>query len=38
MSLNEQPKIIGITGHVDKNFTDQGINAGMNEVHSKPFT
>ena len=31
-----QPSIIGITGHVQANFTKKGIEAGMDEVMSKP--
>ena len=36
IALENQPKIIGITGHVHNEFTQKGIDAGMNEVLSKP--
>ena len=32
-----QPYIIGVTGHVHKDFTDIGLKAGMNEIVSKPL-
>ena len=33
----QQPIIIGVTGHVDDHFKEEGKRAGMNDVHSKPF-
>ena len=36
ISVIDQPRIIGITGHVHADFTKKGIDAGMNEVLSKP--
>ena len=36
LSLENQPTIIGITGHVHTDFTQKGIMAGMDEVLSKP--
>ena len=40
--LNEKgekngPKIIGVTGHVQESFRQEGLNAGMDKIHSKPF-
>ena len=32
-----QPSIIGVTGHVLEQYKTLGINAGMNQVHSKPL-
>ena len=32
-----QPKIIGVTGHVLKTFTNEGMKAGMDEVVAKPM-
>ena len=37
MSLEKEPIIIGITGHAQESFIQEGINAGMDEVYSKPF-
>ena len=37
LTLEEQPIIIGVTGHVDEKFHDEGRHSGMNEVQSKPF-
>lgn len=34
---NLQPIIIGITGHVQEAFQQQGIDAGMDLVQCKPF-
>lgn len=36
VSREDQPIIIGITGHVHEEFKQQGIQAGMDEVLSKP--
>jgi len=33
----DQPSIIGATGHIEDKFIELGINAGMNEVISKPI-
>ena len=33
----KQPKIFGVTGHVDRQFIDLGIEAGMDRVLSKPL-
>jgi len=35
--LESQPHIIGVTGHVHDDFTNLGIQAGMNEIVSKPL-
>jgi CheY-like chemotaxis protein len=32
-----QPKIIGVTGHVQESFKKQGINAGMDAILDKPL-
>ena len=32
----DQPKIIGITGHVENNFKQEGLKAGMDEILAKP--
>ena len=32
-----QPIIIGVTGHVDDKFVEEGKKAGMNEIYSKPL-
>lgn len=37
LERKDQPIVIGVTGHVEKEFVTQGIEAGMNEVKSKPF-
>ena len=37
IARENQPKIIGITGHVLDKFREQGIDAGMDQVHSKPL-
>ena len=34
----QQPKIIGITGHVTGEFRDKGTAAGMDEILPKPIT
>ena len=34
--VDVQPTIIGVTGHVHADFTKKGIEAGMDEVISKP--
>ena len=34
---SEQPKIIGVTGHVQDHFKQQGIDSGMDEIYSKPL-
>ena len=36
LDRKQQPIIIGITGHVGAEFTNKGIDAGMDEVISKP--
>ena len=36
LDRNQQPIIIGITGHVGTEFTNKGIDAGMDDVLSKP--
>lgn len=36
LKRKDQPIIIGITGHVLAQFTKKGIDAGMDEVLSKP--
>lgn len=33
----EQPKIIGITGHVQGVYREQGLKAGMDEILGKPL-
>ena len=33
---NQFPKIVGITGHANKEFHLEGIKAGMDKVESKP--
>ena len=35
--IEKQPKIIGVTGHVLDSFKEQGKNAGMDEIISKPL-
>ena len=37
VSREQQPIIIGVTGHVEDKFKQEGIKAGMDEVQSKPF-
>ena len=37
ISLEDQPKILGITGHVLDTYVSQGMAVGMNEVLSKPL-
>jgi CheY-like chemotaxis protein len=32
----EQPLIIAVTGHSEKHYVGRAINAGMNQVFSKP--
>ena len=32
-----QPTIIGVTGHVQTCFKNQGLENGMDEVYGKPF-
>ena len=34
---DSQPIIIGITGHVQSSFQQEGLDAGMDQVKSKPF-
>ena len=34
---NEQPKIIGLTGHVGDTFKQNGLNAGMDDIIYKPL-
>ena len=34
---DEQPIIVGITGHVQDSFHQEGLSAGMDIVKSKPF-
>ena len=34
---SSQPVIIGVTGHTNQEYRDQGAQSGMDEVHSKPF-
>ena len=34
---SEQPAIIGITGHVLVKYKNDGLNAGMDQVCSKPL-
>jgi two-component system, sensor histidine kinase and response regulator len=37
-SMNiEQPIIIAVTGHVDDNIENKGLNCGMNQVVGKPI-
>jgi CheY-like chemotaxis protein len=33
----QQPKIIGVTGHVQDEFKNQGLSAGMDEILEKPL-
>lgn len=33
----DQPQIVGITGHVQDKFKNQGIEAGMDQVVDKPL-
>ena len=35
---DQQPIIIGITGHTSKEYADQAIKAGMNQMFTKPFS
>ena len=35
-NVQNQPSIVGVTGHVHPDFTKKGIEAGMDEVISKP--
>lgn len=37
MKKELQPVIIGITGHVQEKFHQEGLDAGMDVVRSKPF-
>ena len=37
ISLENQPKIIAITGHVENEYIDKAIESGMNKVFSKPL-
>ena len=36
-SIHEQPKIIGVTGHVQPKFAEAGKKAGMDEILPKPL-
>ena len=36
-SRSEQPKIIGVTGHVHEQYRISGLKAGMDDVYSKPL-
>ena len=33
----DYPIIIGLTGHVEEKFCQEGLDAGMHEVYSKPI-
>ena len=35
--VDNQPSIIGVTGHVQKGFMQNGLKAGMDQVEHKPF-
>jgi CheY-like chemotaxis protein len=37
LKREEQPLIIGVTGHSNEEFFSQGISAGMDSVYSKPL-
>ena len=37
ISRENQPIIVGVTGHSNQQFRDEGLQAGMDEVQSKPF-
>jgi CheY-like chemotaxis protein len=37
LDRDQQPVIVGVTGHVEEKFIESGLKAGMNEVQSKPF-
>ena len=37
IDLEDQPKIVGITGHVQEKYKNEGTKAGMNEIYGKPF-
>ena len=37
ISPYNQPTIIGVTGHVQESFKNEGLNAGMDKVYGKPF-
>ena len=37
ISMENQPKIIAITGHVENEYIDKAIESGMNKVFSKPL-
>jgi len=37
ISMENQPKIIAITGHVENEYIDKAIESGMNKVLSKPL-
>ena len=37
VAREDQPQIIGVTGHTLKEFSDKGFEAGMNRIESKPF-
>lgn len=37
ISLEKQPKIIAITGHIEKEYIQKALNSGMNRVLSKPL-
>lgn len=35
-NITDQPKIIGITGHVLESFKEEGLRSGMDEIYGKP--
>ena len=37
LALDDQPLIVGVTGHTQKEFSEKGFEAGMNRIESKPL-
>ena len=37
LSIDKHPIIIGVTGHVEEKFKQEGIQSGMDDVQSKPL-
>ena len=37
LARSQQPKIIGVSGHVEEHFIKQGLEAGMDFFESKPL-
>ena len=38
IDIQNQPIIVGVTGHVQEEYKIEGIKSGMNEIYGKPFS